>query len=304
MAQVTVTALAYLVLDSPELDAWERFGSEVLGMESVRGRSELRLRMDERAHRIVLRQATADALAAIGWDVANTAELERARTVLEDAGCDVGEGTADELEARAVEAMIWTRDPDGNRVEVVAAAQPGPSPISGGTPMKEFVTGDLGLGHVVLMTKDQTAMQAFYEGVLGFRVTDVFSDFMVFLRCNGRHHSVGLINAGASGLNHVMIEVPSIDDVGTALDALRERGDALAADLGRHSNDEVVSFYAWSPGGFMVEYGTGGRLIEPNAQPGEADVDVWGHQGLIEAHMTMIERAHAAQTGPAAHRRG
>ena len=33
VARVAVKALAYVILDSPDLDTWERFGSDVLGME-------------------------------------------------------------------------------------------------------------------------------------------------------------------------------------------------------------------------------------------------------------------------------
>jgi extradiol dioxygenase len=33
-------------------------------------------------------------------------------------------------------------------------------------------------------------------------------------------------------------------------------------DLGRHSNDRVLSFYVRTPGGFEIEYGWGGLLID------------------------------------------
>jgi 3,4-dihydroxy-9,10-secoandrosta-1,3,5(10)-triene-9,17-dione 4,5-dioxygenase len=90
-------------------------------------------------------------------------------------------------------------------------------------------------------------MRAFYEDVLGFRVTDTLdSGLMVFLRCNRRHHGIALINVGASGLNHLMFEVSSIDDVGAVADLVRIHGQ-IAADLGRHGNDDTLSFYAWSP---------------------------------------------------------
>ena len=189
--------------------------------------------------------------------------------------------------------MIWTRDPDDNRVELVVGARLAADAVAR-TSVGGFITGDLGLGHVVLMAKDRAAMQSFYEHIFGFRVTDVVGDFMVLLRCNRRHHSLGLINAGAPGLNHLMVEVATVDDVGAAFDAVRATGNAPAAELGRHSDDEVFSFYAWSPGGFMVECGTGGRLVEPDAKPVQAGADLWGHQGLIEAHTTLIQRAREA----------
>lgn len=49
------------------------------------------------------------------------------------------------------------------------------------------------LGHVVLKVKDVKRSAAFYTGVLGFRVSDVYPESMkkggtVFLRCNADHH--------------------------------------------------------------------------------------------------------------------
>lgn len=290
MDQAAVKALAYVVLESPVLDAWERFGSEVLGMQPVRVEDQLILRMDDRAQRLVVRSAPTDRLVAVGWDVATRADLDVARRVLGDANVRVSDGSASEVRARAVEELVWTLDPDGNRVELVFGARRDLVFDGGTRPVSSFVTGDMGMGHVVLMAKDLAAMRGFYEGLLGFRLTDHIHDQLVFLRCNRRHHSLGLFGFGTSGLNHLMIEVADIDDVGRGLDALRQSGSEPAADLGRHANDEMFSFYAWSPGGFMIEYGTGGKRVGPDAKPCEAAPDIWGHSGLRQAHANLSER--------------
>ena len=36
----------------------------------------------------------------------------------------------------------------------------------------------------------------------------------------------------------------------------------IATTFGRHVNDNVTSFYSWSPSKFMFEYGWGGRTID------------------------------------------
>ena len=55
----------------------------------------------------------------------------------------------------------------------------------------------------------------------------------------------------------------SFDDVGQGLDlALAEEG-RLAVTLGRHAGDYMTSFYTHTPSGFMVEYGWGGKAIDP-----------------------------------------
>lgn len=37
---------------------------------------------------------------------------------------------------------------------------------------------------------------------------------------------------------------------------------ALQVTLGRHINDDMISFYMYSPAGFAIEYGAGGKRIE------------------------------------------
>src|SRR5262249_41094686 len=74
--------------------------------------------------------------------------------------------------------------------------------------------------------------------------------------------------------------------------------------MGRHINAEVTSFYSNSPSGFMVEYGWGGRVIDPDTwqtQEVTWGPSMWGHdrmwmtpEGRLEARKIRIA---AAQTG-------
>src|SRR5258708_36083257 len=50
--------------------------------------------------------------------------------------------------------------------------------------------GPLKLGHVAFFTPDIQRTVAFYERVLGFRVSDWIVDFFSFMRCNTDHHTV------------------------------------------------------------------------------------------------------------------
>ena len=65
-----------------------------------------------------------------------------------------------------------------------------------------------------------------------------------------------------------------------------DAGGRIGVTLGRHINDEVTSFYANSPSGFMVEYGWGGRVIEPEGwQPSEVmfGPSLWGPDRMWQA---------------------
>ena len=76
-----------------------------------------------------------------------------------------------------------------------------------------------------------------------------------------------------------MIEVASLDDVGRTLDRAGKRGAPVSATLGRHANDQMVSFYLRTPGGFDVEYGTDGRLVDDATWISREStaVSLWGH---------------------------
>lgn len=77
-----------------------------------------------------------------------------------------------------------------------------------------------------------------------------------------------------------MLEVSSLDDVGSTHDVCLERGVPIVSSLGRHTNDHMTSFYLETPAGFQIEYGTGGRLIDDRTwqvQTYDA-ASTWGHR--------------------------
>ena len=104
--------------------------------------------------------------------------------------------------------------------------------------------------------------------------------WMRFLGCNPRHHSLALAPFPAeAGIVHLMVETASLDDVGRAMDRCARRGAPVSASLGRHANDEMVSFYVRTPGGFDIEYGTGGRLVDDATWVCRETtaISLWGH---------------------------
>jgi biphenyl-2,3-diol 1,2-dioxygenase len=151
------------------------------------------------------------------------------------------------------------------------------------------VTGDEGLGHIVLTASDMTKARAFYMDVLGFRLSDIIrmrfgpaTTFdMEFLHCNPRHHTLALLPVPApKRLHHVMLQARTMDDVGFALERAEAAQVPLTATLGRHTNDHMVSFYLRTPSGFEIEYGWGGRTIDDDSAwevASYASGSIWGH---------------------------
>ena len=105
--------------------------------------------------------------------------------------------------------------------------------------------------------------------------------YVRFLHCNPRHHTLAFSAVpGMVGVHHLMIEVADPDDVGRAYDLVGATDHPVSMSLGRHTNDEMFSFYVRTPSGFEIEYGSGGRLIDTNHPwtTGHYDaMSTWGH---------------------------
>ena len=125
-------------------------------------------------------------------------------------------------------------------------------------------------------------MCAFYEGLLGFRLSDYFLRPYParFFHCNPRHHSLALTATGKNAPHHIMMELYSLDDVGQGYDIAQGNEGQVAVTLGRHSGDYMTSFYSWNPSGFMTEYGWGGQVVDDATwKPFERPYgpSIWGH---------------------------
>jgi 2,3-dihydroxybiphenyl 1,2-dioxygenase len=174
--------------------------------------------------------------------------------------------------ARGVTDLFSCLDPQGLRVEVYyGPTERNESPFASPVGVSRFVTGDEGIGHVVLTTPDIASSRRFYQDLLGFRLSDTIrlkigpemTLDMEFYHCNPRHHTLALIPAPApKRLHHFMLQVSTLDEVGFAQARAEAAGVPITATLGRHTNDHMVSFYARTPSGFEVEYGYGARSVD------------------------------------------
>jgi 3,4-dihydroxy-9,10-secoandrosta-1,3,5(10)-triene-9,17-dione 4,5-dioxygenase len=298
---MTVRSLGYLRIEATDMAAWREYGLKILGMVEGSGLVEgaLYLRMDDFPARLVIVPGSSDRLVASGWETANAAELQDMRDRLEAAGVPYKEGTAEELADRRVDGLISFEDPSGNTLEafhgVALQHRRVVSPYG-----HTFVTGEQGLGHVVLSTKDDEAALRFYRDVLGFRLRDSMRlppqlvgrpadgapAWLRFFGCNPRHHSLAFLPMPTpSGIVHLMIEVEHSDDVGLAHDRALRRKVPMSATLGRHVNDLMLSFYMKTPGGFDVEFGCEGRQVEDETWVAREStaVSLWGHDFTLGA---------------------
>lgn len=287
-----VSALGYFGIGATDLEAWAHYATDIVGMQVTRteenGAPILYLRMDERHHRIAVRQGD-DQVDYVGWEVASAADLDGVIRDLEAAGVPYKED-GELARIRGVHRIVTCTDPAGINVEFFAGGlvprDPFVSPLGVRFVTKTPSGKDIGLGHVVFGCPNPDEAMAFYIDVLGFKVSDYIIPapgfHVTFLHVNPRHHSFALAGGPpgqGTALNHFMVEVADIDSVGRALDRARETSTATQATLGRHTNDEMLSFYLETPSGFGIEYGTGGRLIDDDTWTvvTYGSSEWWGH---------------------------
>lgn len=286
-----ITALAYSVIDSTDIEAWRTFGEQVAGFSAHDLPGGLALRIDERAGRLFVVPGKADRYAASGWEVATEADFAEAKRELTGHSVTFQQGSADEIALRHVFDMIWFLDPSGNRHELALGYATAFDRFLSPAGVPGFVTGQLGYGHMVLPAPKITETRQFMIDVLGFGLSDILIHRPLgpggpemridFMHCgNGRHHSLALFEGEVpSGCVHLMVEVPTLDEVGRAYDRMLASGTRLMATLGKHTNDHMTSFYMMTPGGFALEYGFGGRTIDWDHHVlfESTSVSLWGH---------------------------
>ena len=294
-----IASLGYIGLGVTDVAAWRAYATNFLGASSTDADDGgLLLRIDKRAWRIAIHPTGEDDICYAGWEVPGPEAFAALLKRLGDAGLEV---TLDPALAqrRGVMALARCTDPAGVSCEFFWGAsdlkhEPFASPVG----VSGFRTGQEGLGHVVILYHDLDAMKHFYQDLLGFRYSDFINGPMgptppipvTFLHCNPRHHSFAYAPVPPDfpkRLAHFMLQTETLDDVGYAMDRCRQEGYEMALTLGRHSNDEMVSFYAVTPSGFEVEYGWGAVSIdEAHWPPTRHDkISAWGHQYVRTSSM-------------------
>ena len=277
-------SLGFAVFGAPDLDEWVRYGTNLLGLQLAdKSDRQLCFRMDERAGRIWIDATRPADYRCFGWEVDSAADLGRLADRLGKAGVAVRAADAAERTERGAQDMIFFQDPMGNRHAAYHGAVMAASPFVPGRAVSGFRTGALGIGHVLLTTESMAKALPFFTDIMGMQVSDYMEQpfYAYFLHVNGRHHSVGLIETGQNGMHHLMMELMALDDVGQGYDIAQLDPDLVKQTLGRHANDLMLSFYTRSPSGFLVEYGWGGRLIDPatwTVEKCELGASLWGHE--------------------------
>jgi catechol 2,3-dioxygenase-like lactoylglutathione lyase family enzyme len=192
---------------------------------------------------------------------------------------------------------VWINDPDGILIEVKVA--PKSSPFEKGA--AEFTSSPSGtagapkrsqagvvrpsrLSHCLTFTRDVSASIAFYQQVLGLRLSDRSGDDIAFMHGihGSDHHLVAFARSGAPGLHHCCWNVRSLNEIGLGATQMAEKGYVAGWGLGRHVLGSNYFHYVRDPWNSHCEYSCDMDYIAAGEpwQAGDHDAQdafyVWG----------------------------
>lgn len=287
--------LGYVVVESRRLPQWQRFARDGLGVHvDAAPDGTLALRIDAHRRRLIVCDGPAEDVVAIGWQLADDAALAQLLSRLHAHGIEVREAGAEQAAARGVE-RCWTFDgPKRLRFELFSRALGSEQPLD--MLASGFVTGDMGMGHFAMTTREPEAALRFFQRIFDARLSDTIEDRLngvtlelSFLRLNERHHSIAIaatrgkrMDPLRTAIHHLNLQARNLDDVTLAYQRLRGMGHAIANAIGQHPNDRELSFYVATPSGFEIELGWNPIVVDAAAErawrPGHyRGISLWGH---------------------------
>ncbi|WP_433756763.1 VOC family protein [Nocardia sp. CA-135398] len=292
--------LGYVVVQSNRLTDWRRFGAEAIGVHvDEPDRDRLRFRLDDRTCRFLIQRGPAEDVTALGWHIDDHETFDRIVARVTDRGVPIADGTAEEAAARGVQRLWRFPGPKGIVQEIFTVPVTTPEPlrmISSG-----WVTGEAGLGHVAIISREPESMRGYYQTVFDCRLSDYIDENISglkmkarFLRVNERHHSIAIANIRGikidpirTSVQHINIQSETLDDMLASFERVRELGFRMAWSVGQHTNDRELSYYCVTPSGFELEVGWNPIAIgpelestwEPTTYQG---ISIWGHKPVGE----------------------
>jgi 2,3-dihydroxybiphenyl 1,2-dioxygenase len=252
----------------------------------------MRFRLDDNECRFLLQRGEAEDATALGWQLDDHDTFDEILARVTGHGVPVTEGTPEEAALRGVERLVRFPGPNGLSQEIFTRARTSDTPLAlraGGG----FVTGEFGMGHVAITTKQPHQVRGYYDTVFDARLSDYIDETINgvrlkirFLRVNRRHHSVAIaavnrlpVNPIRTRIQHLNVQVADLDDMTASYQRVKELGFDMALGVGQHTNDKELSYYAVTPSGFEWEVGWNPIVVDektwdPTTYQG---ISIWGH---------------------------
>lgn len=269
---IRYSRLGYAALQVTDLAASAHFYSELMGLKIERqDATTVWLRCSDKPHDLILEVGEVPGLSRVGFELESRAELAKAFDHV------AGVGLAPNWSSET--AFRFCNPATG--LELDFYADPLPAPI----PFEPSVTQIVRLGHVVLNVANYADAHRFWVDQLGFEISDHVPGKISFLRCwpNPLHHSFALLTGEQNGLNHFNFMVTDIDDIGRAMNRMKQAGVPIVFGPGRHLPSGSIFLYMLDPDGMSTEYSFGmeefpevGARAPRELEPKPEVLDTWG----------------------------
>jgi 2,3-dihydroxybiphenyl 1,2-dioxygenase len=298
--------MGYVVVESQRFADWRRFGADAVGLHVDELTDQvMRFRLDDRECRFLVQHGSAEDVMAIGWHIDNHETFDQILSRVAERGVPISEGTPEEAALRGVERLWRFAGPKGIVQEVFTAPHSTTKPlrmINSG-----WVTGESGMGHVAITTRNPFGLHGYFNTVFDSRLSDYIDENISglklkirFLRVNERHHSIAIANIRGlkfdpirTKVQHVNIQAGSLDDMVSSYQRVRELGFRMAWSVGQHTNDKELSYYCVTPSGFELEVGWNPILITPEQESTwepttYQGISIWGHTPVGDTVATKL----------------
>lgn len=273
--------LGYCRLRTPDLARSAAFYRDLVGMmEARRDPDEVWLRCSDKPYDLILEAGPQAGLAGIGFELESEDEVGKAAARLAELEVAVERSDRSRCERMQVGSSLRFADPvTGVEIEFYAGQRAADAPFLA---TKAKIAQ---LGHVVLNVTDLVAAHRFWVDGLGFASSDQVEGVAEWLRAwpNPLHHSLALLQGEENTLHHINYMVTDVDDVGTAMNRMKQAEVPIVFGPGRHLPSTSIFLYFLDPDGNSTEYSFGMELFEETGARGPRELehkaevmDIWG----------------------------
>lgn len=285
--------VGYVLIESERLSDWRRFLQNGVGLHLASESDDLlAFRMDGHQRRLIIRLGPAEDVVALGLHLLDTTALDEVKARLCERDIPFNPGNPPDAALRGVRQYWHLNGPKKLGVEFFT------EPLTTDEPLwmlpSGFITGDSGMGHVAITSRQPEKMRRFWLELFDARISDAIEEAIAgltvditFLRLNERHHSIAI--AATRGLRmdpirtriqHMNLLVKTMEDLSAAYRRLIDLGFEMAHEIGQHPNDKEVSFYVVTPSGFELELGWNALTVsEATWKPADYyGISLWGHK--------------------------
>lgn len=295
MPTIKAIDVAYVRLQSPDLDTAEQFLLDFGMQRAARTDRALYMRGTDDAHHLHVTEVGPSRYLSIAWRAGSHDDLVALSKLS-------GASGVESLDEPGGGSRVRLVDPMGYTVEVVhgiKSAKPlevtrpplnlGAERLRRKGELFRVPTGPSHvkrIGHVVLMTPHFERTVAWYRETLGLLCSDevyrgdpthIVGSFNRFDR--GKefvdHHALYVLRGEKTGLNHVSFEVQDVDDVLIGHEHLRARGYRPTWGVGRHALGSQIFDYWFDPWDRVHEHWTDSDRLDASTPPGMGEAGVY-----------------------------